>query len=373
MQVLISAGEVSGDIHASAIIRAMSALEPGVRFSGIAGKCMRNAGCSTLISVNELNVMGFGDVITVLPRILRAENAILSWAKEVRPAAAILVDFPGFHMRLGRKLRKLDIPVLQYIAPKLWSWGKWRVQKLEKSQDKLACILPFEPEWFSTMGIQASYVGNPSAQTCSGGWSRDKLCRMLHFDSQAPIIGLFPGSRQGELKRHIPIMAGVLKELGLKFHGLQAIVPVAPDVTKSILQPIIDCGAKLIDRTAKGFALPVDAAIAVSGTATLELALWGVPTVLIYRSSLTHITLGRWVARVKHIGLANIILNDQSVMPELIQGDCTLGNIMEQIVPLLNNREAASSQRLAFAKLRRLLGSLDPAREVAGQILTMVR
>jgi len=131
MQVLISAGEASGDMHASAVIRAMSELEPGVRFSGIAGKCMRNAGCSTLIPINELNVMGFGDVITVLPRILRVENAILSWAKEVRPAAAVLVDFPGFHMRLGHKLRQLDIPVLQYIAPKLWSWGKWRVQKLE--------------------------------------------------------------------------------------------------------------------------------------------------------------------------------------------------------------------------------------------------
>ncbi len=372
MQVLISAGEASGDMHASAVIRAMSELEPGVRFSGIAGKCMRNAGCSTLIPINELNVMGFGDVITVLPRILRVENAILSWAKEVRPAAAVLVDFPGFHMRLGHKLRQLDIPVLQYIAPKLWSWGKWRVQKLEKSQDRLACILPFEPEWFSAMGIHASYVGNPSAQTCSSGWSRDELCRILHLDSQAPIIGLFPGSRQGELKRHIPIMTGVLKELDLKFHGLQAVVPVAPDVTESILQPVIDCGARLIDRTTKGFALPVDAAIAVSGTATLELALWGVPTVIIYRSSLTHIILGRWFARVKHIGLANIILDDQSVMPELIQGDCTLENIMEQIVPLLNNQGAASIQRLAFAKLRRLLGSLDSAQEVAGQILTMV-
>jgi len=373
MQIFISAGEASGDMHASAIIREMRELEPEIRFSGIAGQCMQGAGCTTLIAMDELNVMGFGDVIKAAPRILKVENSIISWAKKVRPEAAVLVDFPGFHMRLGRKLRRLGIPVLQYIAPKLWSWGGWRVEKLKNAQDRLACILPFEPEWFAKKGIRSSYVGNPSVQSCSSGWSRDELCRLIHFNPQAPIIALLPGSRPGELKRHVLILADVLKRLGTKFPALQSIVPVAPGVTESALQPIIDRGARPVDRTAEGFALSVDAAIAVSGTATLELALWDVPTVLIYRSSPTHVMLSRRFARVRHIGLANIILNDQSVMPELIQEDCTLENIMEQIVPLLNNQEAASSQRLAFAKLRRLLGSLDPAREVAGQIFTMVR
>jgi len=372
MNVLISVGEASGDMHAAAVILKSSALSPAVRFSGVAGKCMREAGCNALIPMHELNAMGIGDVITALPGILRAERVLLTWAEAVRPAAAVLVDFPGFHMRLGRKLRRLGIPVIQYIAPKLWSWGRWRVEKLKNSQDRMFSILPFEPEWFAHQGIDSCYAGNPSVTSCSGGWSRDELCRQYNLDKKALILGLLAGSRPGELKRHVPVLSEVLYRLRERFCGLQAIVPVAPGVDRSILAPMVDRGAILVDRTEIGFALPADAAVAVSGTATLELALWNVPTVLIYRSSPLHVFLGRRFSQVVHIGLVNIILDDQPVMPELIQEQCTVENIMREIVPILDGSGAASEQRSAFTKMRNLLGKADPAQEVAGQLLKML-
>ncbi len=371
MHILLSAGEVSGDMHASKVIRSMREIDPALLFSGIAGEYMQDAGCKPLATVQELNVMGFGEVIKAIPRIRKIEKLVLSWAKENKPAVAVLVDYPGFNMRLGRQLRRMGVPVLQYIAPKLWSWGKWRSRRLSLSQDQLACILPFESEWFTRVGIYASYVGNPCVQSCSDGWTRKELCQILQLEDHRPIVALLPGSRPGELRRHVPLLASVLKELRSVLPQLQFIVSKAAGVNASTLSALTRYGAKLIDRSARGFALPVDAAVAVSGTATLELALWNVPTVLIYRSSPAHVILGRWLATVKHAGLANIIMGDRSVMPELIQNQCTVANILEKLFPLIQSRKVASGQKQAFEDLRNLLGKRDPAKEVANMAFSL--
>ncbi|MFQ5355425.1 MAG: lipid-A-disaccharide synthase [Mariprofundaceae bacterium] len=371
MHILLSAGEVSGDMHASKVIQSMRDIDPALSFCGIAGEYMQEAGCEPLATVQELNVMGFGDVIRAIPRIRKIEKLVLSWAEENKPEVAILVDYPGFNMRLGRQLRQMGVPVLQYIAPKLWSWGKQRSRRLSLSQDRLACILPFEPEWFAGVGIQASYVGNPCVHSCSKGWTRKNFCQMFQFEDHRPIVALLPGSRPGELRRHVPLLTSVLKELRGLLPQLQFVVSKAAGVNESKLSALTKYGAKLIDRSAPGFALPVDAAVAVSGTATLELALWNVPTVLIYRSSPAHITLGRWFATVKHVGLANIIMGDCSVMPELIQKQCTVANILEQLLPLIQSGEVIAGQKQVFKELRSLLGEKDPAKEVANLALSL--
>ncbi len=371
MNILVSAGEASGDMHAAALIRALHEIDPDIRCSGIAGQYMQKEGCHTLAHIRELNVMGFGDVVKALPRIQGTEKKMLSWARDQRPEVAVLVDYPGFHMRVGAKLRQLGIPVIQYIAPKLWAWGKWRVRQLKLSQDRLACILPFEPEWFAGKGIEASYVGNPSVQSCSEGWSREAFCRRFQLDPHQPIIALLPGSRRGELKRHVPVLSGLLIELHNRFPHVQCVVPQATGAEDVMLAPLKEEGARIVPRSASCFSLPVDAAVAASGTVTLELALWDVPTVLIYRSTPAHIFFGRKLATVKHIGLVNILMGDQTVMPELIQAQCTVEKIMDELVPLIEDRDAAERQRRCFSRLRNLLGTRDPATEVAQMVISM--
>lgn len=370
-RVLITAGEISGDVHAAAVISVLRSLWPEVSIHGVAGRQMQQQGCLALHEINELNVMGIGDVLRALPRIRRIEKNILSWAEKNRPSVAVLVDFPGFHMRLGCKLRKMGIPVIQYIAPKLWAWGSWRSQTLKQSQDRLASIFPFEEEWFSRHDIQAEYVGNPSAVTCSGGWSASELKQRLGVPSASRLLALLPGSRRREIVSHLGLLLQVWKRISELHPKTYAVVPVAPGVDASLLQPLADAGVFLIDRAAPGYALRADAAVAVSGTATLELALWGVPTVLVYRSSAVWMHVARRLVHLNCAGLANILLGDRPVMPELIQHDCTVDNMMHSVMPLLRGETAAEKQRQEFSRLRQLLGKKDPALGVAHMVLEM--
>jgi len=332
---------------------------------------MKHAGCETLIDMEQLNVMGVSDVLKALPRIRRARNDILKWAGHHKPDIAILVDFPGFHINLGARLRKLGIPVLQYIAPKLWAWGSWRVWRLKQSQNKLACILPFEPEWFGGRDIEAHYVGNPSANTCATGWDRAEFRRRLGFAPDAPVLAILPGSRPSELVHHMPLLTESWKALRCRHPNVRCVVPVAPGVDKTLLEPLVQEGAVPLERMERGFALRADAAIAVSGTATLELALWDVPTVLVYRTSPLTVFMAKKLVRVPFVGLANILLRAPA-MPELIQDEATIENIVRSVLPLLQGGEASMRQRTMFASLRTMLGDDDAADAVANMAVRMV-
>lgn len=358
----ISAGETSGDLHAATVVKALQFRFPDATIHGIAGTQMVARGCEPIRHMSELNVMGIGDVLRSLSRIKDVETSVVGWCSAQKPDVAILVDFSSFHMRLGRKLRALGIPVIHFIAPKLWAWGSWRVRKLRKSQDKLACILPFEPEWFAGRGIQdVRYVGNPSAAGCAGGWTMAQLKAKLEVGEGDKLLALLPGSRPQELRMHVPILAELLQRIRLEFPDLSCVVPVAPGVDREVLEPLWQQGAKQIDRTAEGYAMRADAAVAVSGTATLELALWNTPTVLVYRASPVMVFLAKRVVNLNCAGLANIILGDRPVMPELIQEQCTLDNMMAELMPLLCNEAAAQKQREAFSELRRILGDQHAA------------
>ncbi len=365
MRIFISAGEVSGDLHAAEVVQALQQQSDKISIHGIAGPNMQKCGCHSLVPMRDLEAMGISDVIRALPRIHRVQSTVLSWASENRPDVAILVDYPGFHMHLGKKLRRMGIPVLHYIAPKLWAWGAWRAKRLRQSQDRLACIFPFEPDWFAAYGIDASYVGNPTAMHSKQGWTRQQLSEIASLDPEKPILALLPGSRPGELRDHLPLLSEVLVHVKHAFPNCQYVVSQAPGVEKEVYEPLTHQGAVLIDRMAEGFALRTDAAVAVSGTATLELALWKVPTVLVYRSSWLTVFLARKLVKLRCAGLANILLGDRPVVPELIQEACTVEAIMCELLPLLKNGEAAAHQQQAFASLQEILGDEDPAAAVA--------
>jgi len=370
----ISAGETSGDFHAATIVTELNLRFPDSHISGIAGTQMQSQGCIAIHHMHELNVMGIGDVVRSLSRIRRIEQSILAHCIEHKPDVAILVDFSSFHMRLGRKLRELAIPVVHFIAPKLWAWGKWRVRKLKKSQNKLACILPFEVEWFTKHGIEdVEYVGNPSAVSCQHGWSTSELKQQLHIHNEQPLLALLPGSRPQEIKTHTPILVEVLKQLKQHIPNLACVVPLAPSVDMKALDSLWRLGAKPIERTRDGYAMRADAAIAVSGTATLELALWNTPTVLIYKASPLVEFLARRMFTLRCIGLSNIIMGDKKIMPELLQKECQVDRIITALLPLIRNEDAALLQRHEFTKLQSILGMKKPASGVVDMVESLLK
>ena len=359
-------------MHAAGVIRALKKQCKGVSVAAIAGPAMREAGCEVLCPMESLNVMGVGDVLKALPRIRRIGKDICNWAEDAKPDVAILVDFAGFNMRLGEKLRKLNIPVLYYIAPKLWAWGHWRVKRLQQAQDCVACILPFEEKWFADKGIEAHYVGNPSALECQGGWSREQLKQQLGIQCETPLLALLPGSRRSELAIHAGLLAEAYLKMREQLPDLGAVTTRAPGVSDEQLKPLLDAGVQVLDRLESGYALRADAAIAVSGTATLELALWNVPTVLVYKSSGFTVWLARKLVGTTCAGLANILLDDKPVMPELIQEKATLEALLEETLPLLRKEPAGLKQQSSFNILRQRLGDKNPSEIVANMTLRMV-
>jgi len=373
LKVFISAGEVSGDSHAASLLRQAHDDGESINWYGIAGPAMRAQDCQAIQCMESLNVMGFGDVLKALPRIRRVEQEVLAYCTEHRPDVAVLVDFPGFHMRLGQKLRTMGIPVIQYIAPKLWAWGAWRVKRLKTSQDALASILPFEVTWFSKYGINAQYVGNPSVATCRQGWESTLLRHRLGIDAEQLLVGVLPGSRAGELRTHVPILAGVLQRLCRQYPDMHFVVPQANSVSIQQLTPLQMPNVHIIARDEPEFSLrSLDAAVAVSGTATLELALWDVPTVLVYKAPPAMAWLAKKLVHIQCAGLANILLGDRPVMPELLQEDCNSLRIEKELTALLvKNSSAAARQRKAFAELRRLLGQENPSVRVLQLIHSM--
>ncbi|RMH52096.1 MAG: lipid-A-disaccharide synthase [Zetaproteobacteria bacterium] len=371
VDVLVSAGEPSGDMHAAEVVRALRRRAPGLTVAGLAGPAMRAAGCRAWVTQEQLAVMGLVEVVRHLPRIHAVGRLLLERAAACRPKAAVLVDFSSFHIRLGARLRALGIPVVHYIAPKLWAWGAWRVRRLARSQDLLAAIFPFEEEWFARHGIRARYVGNPVASRADGGWSRAELCRRLGLDRARRVLALLPGSRPSELDRHLPLLATVMARLRAEDPALQVVVPQAPGLSSAALAPLRAQGGVVVPRLQPEFALRVDAAVAVSGTATLELALWGTPTVLVYRAAPTTIWLARRLVGLNCVGLANILLDDQEIMPELIQEQATPDRVVACVRPLLAGGEAAARQRWHFARLRDTMGSDDPAQRVADAVISL--
>jgi len=372
LKILISAGEASGDMHAAAVVRQLFHINPAISIHGITGPVMQQAGCEMLIDMHELNVMGVVDVLKSLPRIRRVRRQILDWAENNRPDVVILVDFPGFHINIGRKLRQMGIPVVQYIAPKLWAWGAWRAGKLCDSQDALASILPFEPDWFAQHGVTARYVGNPSAVACADGWSRQAFLQRAGLNDAEQVLAILPGSRPSEIAHHLPLLTAVWEQMHSLKPALQAVIPVAAGVDAALFEPLMRAGVRLISRMQDDFRLYADAAVAVSGTATLELALWNVPTVLVYRTSPFTVFMAKQVVRVPYIGLANILL-DSDAMPELIQDAANQENVVAELLALLDDGSSATTQQSEFSRLRALLGDNNPAEEVARMALTLGR
>lgn len=371
--MFISAGEASGDMHAAEVVKAACVRDSQAQISGIAGPAMRQAGCHALADMNELNVMGVVDVLKSLTRIARVRRQVLAALEGNRPDVAILVDFPGFHMNLGTHLKARGIPVLQYIAPKLWAWGAWRADKLRRSQDILASILPFERDWFEKRGIRAEYVGNPSAAACRVGWARDEFLQRFGLQNEEAVVAILPGSRPSELAHHVPLLSEAWARLRKRYSRLRAVVPVAPGVDTGLLAPLTrQDNVQAINRMQVDYRLYADAAIAVSGTATLELALWDIPTVLVYRTSPFTTFMARRVVKLSHIGLANLLLG-KTVMPELIQEQATVSNIVAHVGELLDNPVIRQQQRQDFSELRMLLGDMNPAEEVARMAMELAR
>jgi lipid-A-disaccharide synthase len=366
--IFISAGEESGDLHGAALATALRERFPRARLIGLGGARMQAEGVKLLAGLNELAVMGFAEVIRHLPFFIKLRKQVFATLAQERVDLVIPIDYPGFNLRLARHAKSSGIPVLYYIAPQVWAWHKSRVRDLARDADEVAVVLPFEEDFLRRGGVNARFVGHPLLDRADPEQSRDTWARARGLDPDRPILALFPGSRAQEVRRHLELFQAAADLVVARRPQAQPVVGVPGGIDRALY-----AGARWpVVESAGGLLQYATAAIAKSGTTTLEAGLALTPLVVAYRMNEASYALARRVVKVPHIALANLIAEDR-VAPEFVQDAATPEALADAVLPLL---DADSPERMrmvaGLARVRERLGGAGASRrvaELAGELL----
>ncbi|MCL2760842.1 MAG: lipid-A-disaccharide synthase [Desulfuromonadales bacterium] len=371
---MIVAGEASGDMYGARVVDEAHRLDSSVRFFGIGGPAMRKAGVETIIDSKEMAVMGFVEVLSHFGVIYRAFNTLKSILLKDKPNLLILIDYPGFNMRLAKVAKRRGVKVLYFITPQVWAWHSSRAGKIAKIVDHAAVILPFEVPIFEKVGLPVTFTGHPLLEMALPTMTRTEAFTSFALDPSKRIIGLFPGSRKREIKELLPVMLGSAEQLQSRFDDLQFVIPLAPGIDRSFIDEILKksgINVKLIEGKNYDVIQVSDVIIAASGTVTMEIALFGVPMVIVYKMSRTTYAIGKHLVQVEYIGLCNIIAGE-SVVKELIQNDANSENITAEVSNILTNKDYAAEMRKKLLDVKKKLGEPGAASRVAALAISMI-
>jgi len=360
--IFLSCGEASGEVYATELARALRAQRSELRLVGIGGSALRDAGVELWADSAELGMMGFTQVVRHLPRLWALRRALVQRAVRERVDLFLPVDFPGFHISLAGQLRERGIGVLDFIPPKTWSWGKWRQRALRRSVDRCAVMFPFEVQHYQEAGIDARFVGHPLM---------DRPSR----EDESPRTGLLlvPGSRRQELQGIASVMAASAGRLRRLQPRLKIRISRAPSIRPEWLEPMREVlpQAEIVEGPLDPQLRRAALALVTSGTASFEAALAAVPHLILYRTSALSYRIARTLAKVEHMGMANIVLARRA-FPEFLQAECSVERVADALVALASDETAREAQRRASVELRGLLGppgAIDRVAELALQML----
>ncbi len=373
MRILISAGEASGDLYASALATALRAVLPGASFFGCTGPRMRAAGVETVIDAASLNVVGLVEVIRHIPRIHGQFRKLAASATERRPDLAILTDAPDFHLRLAPKLRAMGVPVVYLVAPQAWAWRKGRIPAMRRDLNHLLCIFPFEEAFFRGHGVPATYIGHPLTRIVRPSMERKEFLSKHGLPLDRPLVTLLPGSRPGEIARHLTVLPAAVERIAGRAPA--SFVLATPAGLRQRLgftfftEPIGRAPIQHIEGETWDAIAHADLALAASGTVTIEAALLGAPMIAFYKVSPWSWWMGRYFVDVPFFSMVNLVAGKR-VVPELIQDDCTPDALASHALELLANPAARDTMKRDLLDVsNRLATSRDPMETAAGIVM----
>ena len=373
-RIMIVAGEASGDLHGASLVRAARKLDPGLFFFGIGGPRMREAGVETLVDASQMAVVGLVEVIAHFGIISHAYLTLRKIITTEPPDLLILIDYPDFNLRIARLARRAGVRVLYYISPQVWAWRVGRVKKIGGVVDRMAVVFPFEVPFYEREGVPVTFVGHPLVDAVHPSMPRAEAQAIFGLDPARQTVGLFPGSRIHEIERLLPVILESARILKERFPDLQFILPLASSLTPGDIAPYLQSSG-LDVKVAEGRGYDVmqvcDAIITVSGTVTLEIALLGVPMVIIYRVSPLTYAIGRRLVKVDHMGICNIVAGER-VVKELLQHDAEPAQIVREIEKILTDSDYAASIRTKLLAVREKLGSGGGPARIAELALAML-
>jgi lipid-A-disaccharide synthase len=372
--VLIVAGEASGEMYAAELVSNLTSNlgENSPKFFGCGGKKMREAGVETLVDIHSLAVLGPFEAISHLFHLYSALSLLVQQAAARRPCVAILVDFPDFNLRLAKKLKSIEIPVVYFISPQVWAWRSGRVAKMKSIIDRMLVILPFEKDFYAARGMEVDYIGHPLVDRVSVTKSRSELFLAYHLDEGTQTVSLLPGSRTKEITFHLPVLLQAARWLHWQ-RPIQFLVPLSSSRHKPLIERTIaeekgQLVLRLVEHDAYDAIAHSDLAVVSSGTATLETALLGTPLITVFKvSDLTWIV-GQYLVRVPFYSLVNLIAG-REVVPELFQKDFTAERLYAEMQRHLENPDLLKRVRMDLALVKDRLGEGGAIHNAAERIL----
>ena len=375
--ILLSAGEASGDMYASRLALALKQ-RAGVELFGMGGPQMRAAGVEIIVDYEEVSVLGITEVLKKLPSLRRAMRRLVDEAQRRRPPLAILTDFPGFHLRLARKLSPLGVRNIYYICPQFWAWRPWRANLVRRRFTQALCIFPFEEKFYRNAGVSVEFIGHPLVGSVKASMSRAEFCAENRLNANKPMVTILPGSRQGEIAYHGATLAQALTQVRRAIPEVQTVVAVAPGVSRTELEACFSSGngVRFVTGGTYDALAAADLAIVSSGTATIEAALLGKPMIVIYRLSPLTAKLAKPLVRTKFFSMVNLITG-REVVPELIQNDFTPDRVASEAISLLSASKESIQKlevmRRGLAEVTRLLGPPGAVGRAADAIVGQLR
>lgn len=363
---LIVVGEASGDRHAARLVRALRAIGPCV-FRGVAGPDLRAEGVEQVVPMESLAVLGFAEIVARLPVILRARGTLLRELAAFRPHAVVLVDYPGFNLRLGPQLKRRGGRVFYYVAPQVWAWHPERARAMAAWVDLLAVVFRFEVPIFESAGVHTAFVGHPLVDELHAECDEATLRRELGAPAGRPILGLLPGSRTQELRRHLAPMLETARRVRARHPEVLPVLALAPGLDADVPA---DAGIAVVRGRTHAVQAHAHACVVASGTATLETALFGTPLAIVYRVGALNYAIARRLVTIPRIGLPNIVCG-RDVAPEFVQDAFVPADVAAAVEPWLMDPAARAAQSARLAPVRAALGGEGASQRAAEALWTL--
>ena len=371
-QILISAGEASGDMYAARLATALRQ-RADVQLFGMGGARMREAGVEIIADCSEVSLVGIVEIAKKYPALKRVWNRVMGEARQRQPRYAILTDFPGFHLRLARALKRQGVKNIYFVCPQFWAWRPWRANLVRRRFVRGLCIFPFEEKWYRDRGVRADFIGHPLVGNVTATRKRAEFAAACELNPNKPIIALLPGSRSGEIAHHMPAMMLACRRIQ-KERDVQFVLALAPGVKRSqIAQYLLPEVVVEVVKDASYDALgAADLSIVSSGTATVEAALMDAPMIVVYRLAALTAAIAKLLVRTPMFAMVNLIAG-RKVVPELVQKDFTSTRLAEEAIRLLDDPQARAEMRRGLAEVREKLGPPGAVERAADLIAEMLK
>ncbi len=374
-ELLVVAGEASGDLHGARLITELRRRVPDLAAFGLGGDEMRAAGLEAVAHSSEISVVGITEVLKILPRAREVFADLLREVDRRRPALAVLIDFPDFNLRLARKLKERGLEVLYYISPQVWAWRRGRVKTIARLVDRMLVLFPFEVDFYREHGVDVVHVGHPlvdEVPVLPQAWDRDEPAGGPLFEGPYR-IALLPGSRRSEVESLLPTLLEAVRRLAAEL-PVEVRIIRAPTIPPELVDEAVELAGLQVEIVAEDrFAAVADShlALCASGTATLEVGLLGTPMIMVYRLASWTYLLAKLMVHLPNVSLVNLVLG-RRVVPELIQGEANPRRIAAEAARLLTGAGERGRMREALAEVRGRLGEGGASRRAAAEVAAML-